>query len=547
MPAGGAAGLHAAGRGDLGPGQPGRGRRQPAGRARRSARPPCSGSRGGLLGLVWTPLGRGRRRRRPGAWPGSSLVARRGAGLADGGGRLGDRAGRRWSLLTAARALAVAVAAPAAAAPPQRPASACCGAAGAWRCWSGRPTPGLAARRLGAGACDVGQGDALVLRAGPRAGGRGRRRPRPGARWTPACDRLEVTAVPLLVLTHFHADHVDGLAGRARRPRGGRGRGDPPADPPDGVALVDARPRGGGLRPAPAPYGVTRTVGDVTLQVLWPPPGLADARAGRRQHRQRRQRGAAGRGRAGCGCCSPATSSREGQAALAAALPGLRGRRAQGAAPRQPLPGPRRSCSRSAPGWRWCRSAPTTTTATRPPTTLDAARRDGRAGAAHRPRRRLVVVVATAARGRHRRAEASVAVRRRPVAGWPHHGSAPRTARRRRPRPGHPGDRQGGVPQRAHRRRGARGGPRPRRRGRALRDAGLRPDPGHAGRDVRAVAVLHDPLRRGPRPGEPPRRVRRRAARLRRRAGRRRRAGAGARRRAQGQRRAHQAAQARRR
>ena len=28
--------------------------------------------------------------------------------------------------------------------------------------------------------------------------------------------RLGLRAVPLVVLTHFHADHVDGLAGRAR-------------------------------------------------------------------------------------------------------------------------------------------------------------------------------------------------------------------------------------------------------------------------------------------------------------------------------------------
>ena len=31
-----------------------------------------------------------------------------------------------------------------------------------------------------------------------------------------AClDRLGVRALPVVVLTHFHADHVDGLAGRA--------------------------------------------------------------------------------------------------------------------------------------------------------------------------------------------------------------------------------------------------------------------------------------------------------------------------------------------
>ena len=43
-------------------------------------------------------------------------------------------------------------------------------------------------------------------------------------------------------------------------------------DPPGGVELVDEEAGGAGLAPAAAPYGVTRTVGDVTLQVLWPPP-----------------------------------------------------------------------------------------------------------------------------------------------------------------------------------------------------------------------------------------------------------------------------------
>ena len=44
------------------------------------------------------------------------------------------------------------------------------------------------------------------------------------------------------------------------------------ADPPGGVALVDAATAAAGLAAAVAPYGETRTVGDVTLQVLWPRP-----------------------------------------------------------------------------------------------------------------------------------------------------------------------------------------------------------------------------------------------------------------------------------
>lgn len=60
--------------------------------------------------------------------------------------------------------------------------------------------------------CDVGQGDAIVLNAGPESAivvdvG-------PDPRAVDGClDRLGIATVPLVVLTHFHADHVGGLAG----------------------------------------------------------------------------------------------------------------------------------------------------------------------------------------------------------------------------------------------------------------------------------------------------------------------------------------------
>ncbi len=118
----------------------------------------------------------------------------------------------------------------------------------------GPPTPGWPPRGWVFAACDVGQGDALVLRAGDGtavvvdAG--------PDPRAVDRClRRLGVHRVPLLVLTHFHADHVDGLAGvldhrevgdvggdPARRPawrRGGGRRGDGRGRPRD---------RGGGVR-----------------------------------------------------------------------------------------------------------------------------------------------------------------------------------------------------------------------------------------------------------------------------------------------------------
>ncbi|MGW6729444.1 ComEC/Rec2 family competence protein [Nocardia sp. NPDC055029] len=63
--------------------------------------------------------------------------------------------------------------------------------------------------------CDVGQGDGLALSVGPGAAvvidtGPD---PRPIRR---CLDRLHITQIRLLVLTHPHADHIDGLAGALR-------------------------------------------------------------------------------------------------------------------------------------------------------------------------------------------------------------------------------------------------------------------------------------------------------------------------------------------
>lgn len=63
--------------------------------------------------------------------------------------------------------------------------------------------------------CDVGQGDGLAVAVGPGSAivvdvG-------PDPRPIRAClDRLEITHIPLLVLTHPHADHINGLAGALR-------------------------------------------------------------------------------------------------------------------------------------------------------------------------------------------------------------------------------------------------------------------------------------------------------------------------------------------
>ena len=108
--------------------------------------------------------------------------------------------------------------------------------------------------------CDVGQGDALVLPTGPHEAVVVDTGPDPGL--VDGClDRLGVRRVPAVVLTHFHADHVDGLPGVLAGPGGRRGGGDQPARPPYGAAAVDrwaAAARGAGAGPRVRGAGASR-------------------------------------------------------------------------------------------------------------------------------------------------------------------------------------------------------------------------------------------------------------------------------------------------
>ena len=61
-------------------------------------------------------------------------------------------------------------------------------------------------------ACDVGQGDGLVIYVAPHRAVVVDTGPDPGP-MRRCLDQLDITEVPLLVLTHFHSDHVAGLAG----------------------------------------------------------------------------------------------------------------------------------------------------------------------------------------------------------------------------------------------------------------------------------------------------------------------------------------------
>ena len=141
------------------------------------------------------------------------------------------------------------------------------------------PTPGWPPQGWVMVACDVGQGDGLVLNAGSGtavvvdAG--------PDPRAIDGClRRLGVRRVPLVVLTHFHADHVDGLAGVLRGREVGAVEVTATADPLSGVHLVEAVAAAAGVPVQRTAYGRTRRVGALTWQVVAPsgdPPAASQS------------------------------------------------------------------------------------------------------------------------------------------------------------------------------------------------------------------------------------------------------------------------------
>ncbi|WP_433478056.1 ComEC/Rec2 family competence protein [Spirillospora sp. CA-142024] len=112
-------------------------------------------------------------------------------------------------------------------------------------------------------ACDVGQGDALALSAGPGQAVVVDTGPDP-APVDRCLRRLGVRDVPLLVLTHPHADHINGTSG-VRHGRTVRGVLTTPLSPGREARFTS------GLHTARAEPGQQWQVGDLTLTVLAPP------------------------------------------------------------------------------------------------------------------------------------------------------------------------------------------------------------------------------------------------------------------------------------
>ncbi|MCW2764510.1 MAG: internalization-related competence protein ComEC/Rec2 [Nocardioides sp.] len=221
---------------------------------------------GGLLGLVWDPAGRlaGTAAGWCVAW--IVEVAHRGASL--------PSAAVEWGTgfvpLTVLTALSVAAALVAPYLLRRRTTALGCALVMVLAVLVRLPTPGWPPDDWVLVMCDVGQGDALVLNAAPGsavvvdAG--------PDPRLVDRClSRLHIEQVPLVVLTHFHADHVDGLEGVLDGRNVGAIETTRLLDPPQGAELVSEEAAAAGVPVSAADFGRTRTIGDLTLQALWPP------------------------------------------------------------------------------------------------------------------------------------------------------------------------------------------------------------------------------------------------------------------------------------
>ncbi|SNX58383.1 competence protein ComEC [Streptomyces sp. TLI_55] len=127
--------------------------------------------------------------------------------------------------------------------------------------------------------CDVGQGDATVLAAGDGTGVVVDAGPDPAL--VDRCLRtLGITKVPLVVLTHFHADHVAGLPGVLRGRAVGAIETTGFEEPVDQLEFVRREAARRHIPVTHAAAGEERRTGELAWQVVWPPPSSPPGVAG---------------------------------------------------------------------------------------------------------------------------------------------------------------------------------------------------------------------------------------------------------------------------
>ncbi len=118
-------------------------------------------------------------------------------------------------------------------------------------------------------ACDIGQGDGLVLSVRPGVAVVVDTGPDPDL-MDRCLRRLGVRDIPYLLLTHFHADHIGGLAGALRGRQVAEVGVSPLPDPAPAAAAVAAQVAVAGARLTVAVPGEQRGVDGLSWRVVWP-------------------------------------------------------------------------------------------------------------------------------------------------------------------------------------------------------------------------------------------------------------------------------------
>ena len=124
-------------------------------------------------------------------------------------------------------------------------------------------------------ACDVGQGDGLIVRTGERSAIVIDTGPEPVA-ISRCLDDLQIEEIPAVVLSHFHADHVEGLPGVLGNRPVGAVYVSPVREPLNEAEKVDQWCADAGIAEIPISAGDTRVIGELRWTAVWPARVIRD-------------------------------------------------------------------------------------------------------------------------------------------------------------------------------------------------------------------------------------------------------------------------------